>query len=340
MQIPQTETGEFIDFSFYFVRYGHNCSLHCTHIFIFISFSVSSHGLNLRSEELNRELQARVPTPPPTAIPTISPTQRPTGGCPQQRNVPCGNPDRNQFALFRVQPILSADPYRFNPQNTNPKRLTAEFVYANKNTFKDLIKGTDFSLWNKYSMRASGGVNWLTYPGVLSTSVTMAWGNQAGWFGGAKSEISESKAHFELESVRELAPGEGDMLFASKTVQSSSADLPQEKRELGGGCRKLTKAEDGEIVELQGGAAACPPPPPSVFRPEILITYYYSYVPADLGFSSRGASVNSFQTAMLTWNGFLMSDPKGSKGYEATFQDKLKSYANTNGKSKCSELAT
>lgn len=110
----------------------------------------------------------------------------------------------------------------------------------------------------------------------------------------------EKHAEIEIEEVRDLAVGEGQRALG------------------GGGCRRLAEQGSGKGIELLGGGAACPPPPPSPFKPEILVTYYYNFVPANLGFSSRNAARESLNAAVNLWKPFT-----DKKGYQAMFNKKL-----------------
>ena len=246
---------------------------------------------------------------------------------------PGGKDDRNGFIIFRVQQVISAKPYiSKDVQGTKLSRLTADWVYANKYLFKDLIKAADLSWWNKYSQRSKGSTDWLPY-NTLKNYANMIWGTQAGWH----NEFEEH-THMEIESVRDLAPGEAETLFGSKSDEARNVELDlaskgqvEAGRALGGGgCRKLvtgSKQKDGVSSSeelLGGGGGGCappPPPPPSPFRPEILITYYYVFIPANLGFSSMLAARNSFNNAVNNWPGYDFFNQKS--GYQQNFVAKL-----------------
>lgn len=296
---------------------------------------VMAAPLDLEAEAgyIRRGLQGPAPTPRPTPRPSAQPTPVTTAfpsaraatpatrgptGCQPGAGQNCGDmTTRNGYIIFRCQQILtSSDPPP--PADSENQWLTKDFVYANKYLFKDLIKQADLSWWNKYSLRNSkdpvtkktlpNWVDWLSYDS-LKKNTNFVWGTQAGW---RSAKQFQEHATMEIESVRDLAPGESEQLFASR----SSSDFFALEREQGqetladevserslGGCRKLLKPGSSVEEELLGGAGCPPPPPPppSIFRPEVLITYYYVFVPSDLGFSSMNAARDSFNNAVNNW---------------------------------------
>ena len=322
---------------------------------------------------IRRGLQGQTPSPRPsprptplpsaqqlTPVPTIFPSARPVTpvtrgptGCqsgPGQDNVNCGDMlTRNEYIIFRCQQILtSSDPPP--PADSENEWLTKDFVYANKYLFKDLIKQADLSQWNKYSQRSSkdgktpdgkAAIDWLSYDN-LKKYTNFVWGTQAGW---RSVKQLQEHATMEIESVRDLAPGESEQLFASRTSDFYELENEQGQKTLAadeaserslGGCRKLLKAGSslsGE-EELLGGAGCPPPPPPppSIFRPEVLVTYYYVFVPSDLGFSSMNAARDSFNNAVNNWPVPKTPVPAGTtwvpftadKGYQSNFVKKRK----------------
>ena len=140
-------------------------------------------------------VNGQAPTFFPTPRAPSPQTQQPTGITP--------NVDARGYTVFRVQQVLSANPFIFNPANTIPQRLTAQFVYANKAAFKDLIKNVDIAVWTKAQ-------KWLAAQTTTLKSnfgTGLIWGTQAGW---------HRKLEMEISSVRDLQPGESAKLMGLK----------------------------------------------------------------------------------------------------------------------------
>lgn len=244
-----------------------------------------------------------------------------SGNCNQKGCNPTGvrcSITQNQFTTIRIQQILTAAAFPAVPA-PGQSRLTAAFVYKNKPIFKDLLKSADYQQWVNYAGRVSdpktvtnptGG--WLTYDS-LKANIMVGWGSQAGSL--SKQKL-EDHVEMEIESVRELEFGESEKLMGGGGGAKG-----------GGGCTKElaegATTEEQEATRLLGGGGALCPPPPSPFMPEILVTYYYTFMPLNLGFSGRGTARDSFNNAINNWRPFsAASDPKF--GYEAIFLKKLR----------------
>lgn len=222
---------------------------------------------------------------------------------------------QTQFATIRIQQILTAQAFPAVPA-PGQERLTAAFVYANKVTVKNLLKTTDYQQWVNYGGRVTDTKivtdplrQWLSYD-TLKTNIFLGWGGQSG---SMSMRMLFENVDMEIESVRELEYGESERLLGGGGGKKS------------GGCAHLaegaTQAEQEEAARQLGGGAALCPPPPSPFMPEILVTYYYSFIPLNLGFSSRGTARDSFNNAVNNWRPFFnVQDPKWS--YEAIFLKK------------------
>lgn len=221
---------------------------------------------------------------------------------------------QTQYATIRIQQILTATAFPPVPA-TGQERLTAAFVYANKNTFKGLLKAADYQQWVNYGGRVDDAKvvtdplrQWLSYDS-LKANIFVGWGGQAG---SMSMRMLEENVEMEIESVRELEHGESERLLGGGGGKKA-------------GCMHLaegaTQAEQEEAARKLGGGAALCPPPPSPFMPEILVTYYYSFMPLNLGFSGRGTARDSFNNAINNWRPFsFVQDPKWS--YEAMFMKK------------------
>jgi hypothetical protein len=178
-------------------------------------------------------------------------------------------------------------------------------VYANKNDFKILLKQVDYTMWAAYTGRGMGssvgtlfnsdctstltsstGFCWLP-KAVIKQLMVMTWGTQGGQRHISSVDSLHENSEMEIESVEELPHD-----FSGTAEEART-------RQLGGGCRRklLFSGHRAGEWELDGGAP-CPPPPPSQFAPQILVTYYYTFVPQTVGFSSNTAARNSFNMAL------------------------------------------